>query len=132
MNCRNFFKIFSIGAVGYSIIEILWRGYTHWSMALTGGFCFSALCKLYRKMNRKTRLIKKCICGSFVITASEFLSGLIFNKLLRLNVWDYSDRKLNIAGQICPYFSFLWCILCLFVTQICDFVNKKLELTCHF
>ncbi|MEI3504505.1 MAG: hypothetical protein V8Q42_12985 [Anaerovoracaceae bacterium] len=33
------FVIFAIGATGYSVIEYLFRGYTHWSMALTGGAC---------------------------------------------------------------------------------------------
>ena len=29
--------VFAIGAVSYSLIEILWRGYTHWTMMITGG-----------------------------------------------------------------------------------------------
>jgi len=124
MNYRNFFKIFAIGALGYSIIEVLWRGYTHWSMSITGGFCFSALCNLYKKMSKTSHLMKKCVCGSIIITATEFISGVTFNKVLRLNVWDYSKNKLNIAGQICPLFSFLWCILCLPVTFVCNFLNK--------
>ena len=32
--------LFSIGAMGYGLIEILWRGYTHWSMLTAGGICF--------------------------------------------------------------------------------------------
>ena len=132
MNYRNFFKIFSVGAIGYSFIEIVWRRYTHWSMALTGGFCFSALFNLYSKMSNKVSLKNKCICGSIIITASEFISGVLFNKILKYNIWDYSNKKLNIAGQICPTFSFYWLILCLPVTQICDYINKNLELTWHF
>lgn len=125
MNYRFFIKTFSIGAVGYSFIEILWRGYTHWSMSITGGFCFTFLCKLYRKMSKPVHIIKKCLCGSIVITATEFISGVMFNKILKYNVWDYSKNKMNIAGQICPLFSFLWFILCLPVTHICDFINKN-------
>ena len=34
------FMLFSIGAVGYGLIEIIWRGYTHWSMLGAGGICF--------------------------------------------------------------------------------------------
>lgn len=33
-------SVFSIGAVGYSLLEILWRGNTHWTMTLAGGICF--------------------------------------------------------------------------------------------
>ena len=32
--------IFVVGEIGYSLLEILWRGYTHWTMSLTGGLCF--------------------------------------------------------------------------------------------
>ena len=32
--------VYSIGAVGYGIIEVLFRGYTHWSMLIAGGLCF--------------------------------------------------------------------------------------------
>lgn len=75
-------------------------------------------------MENSTEIIKKCICGSIVITASEFISGIIFNKIFKLDVWDYSKNKLNIAGQICPLFSFFWCILCLPVTLLCNYINK--------
>ena len=34
------FMLFSIGAVGYGLIEVMWRGYTHWSMLGAGGICF--------------------------------------------------------------------------------------------
>lgn len=128
MNYRNFFKLFSIGAIGYSILEIIWRGYTHWSMAITGGFCFTFLCRLYRIMSQFSSIIKKCICGSIVITATEFISGLIFNKCLKLKVWNYSRHKFNIIGQICPFFSFLWFVLCLFIIPLCSFLNKKVDL----
>ena len=41
--------IFLIGGLGYGLLEILWRGRTHWSMLLTGGVCFIALYKLFEK-----------------------------------------------------------------------------------
>ena len=36
--------IFLFGGVGYGLIELLWRGRTHPSMVLTGGFCFAIIC----------------------------------------------------------------------------------------
>ena len=38
--------IFSTGAVGYSLIEILARGYTHWTMTILGGLCLLGLYSL--------------------------------------------------------------------------------------
>ena len=32
--------LFLFGGIGYSFIEVLWRGFTHWSMFLLGGFCY--------------------------------------------------------------------------------------------
>ena len=32
---------FAIGSVLYGTIEILWRGYTHWTMLLAGGICLA-------------------------------------------------------------------------------------------
>ena len=35
--------IFLVGCVSYGMIEILFRGFTHWSMVLTGGACLVSL-----------------------------------------------------------------------------------------
>ena len=32
--------LFLIGGALYYVIEILWRGYSHWSMFILGGICF--------------------------------------------------------------------------------------------
>lgn len=40
---KEYAAVCTVGSVGYSAIEVLWRGFTHWTMALTGGvgFCCS-------------------------------------------------------------------------------------------
>lgn len=38
--------VFLIGGVTYAMIEIMWRGNTHWTMVLLGGLCFLTLYKL--------------------------------------------------------------------------------------
>ena len=50
---------------------------------------------------------------AFIITAVEFVFGVIFNIWLGLNVWDYSDEPLNFLGQICPGFVLMWMALSL-------------------
>ena len=42
------------------------------------------------------------------MTLVEFIAGLIFIKGLGVKLWDYSDRKGNIMGIICPTFSLIW------------------------
>lgn len=42
------------------------------------------------------------------MTAIEYVTGLLFIKGMHVKLWDYSDRKGNIQGIICPLFSLIW------------------------
>ena len=102
--------VFTVGSLAYSAIEILWRGYTHWTMMITGGICFVVLFRVFCKIAR-CQLWKKCMAGAGIITSIEFLAGCIVNLGLRMDVWDYSYLPFNLLGQICPLYSFLWGLL---------------------
>lgn len=117
--------LFSIGGAGYGLIEILWRRYTHWSMVLTGGTCFLMLYKIFKKIADKTKLWQKCLVGSTVITSIEYFVGCIVNIKLKLKVWDYSDMPMNLHGQICLFYSFLWGLLSIPIAALCHFIKKK-------
>lgn len=117
--------IYVIGAVGYSLLEIIWRGYTHWSMTITGGLCFSII-YLYNKHNKKHNLFSKCFIGALIITTIEFVVGCIVNIALGLNVWDYSRLHLNILGQISLLFCGLWFLLCFPVLYLCNYLQRKI------
>ncbi len=116
--------IFSIGSLGYGLLEILWRGYTHWSMLLTGGACFLSIYHLNPKM-KGINLTKKCFLFSGLITVYEFISGCFFNKILKLKVWDYSKHKGNILGQVCPLYSLLWFFLSFPLVYLCKFLKSN-------
>ena len=118
--------IFSVGAVGYGLLEILWRGYTHWSMALAGGICFSFFGVLGEKMKNKGLLLKGLMGGAF-ITAIEFLFGFIFNIMLKKKVWDYSKMPFNLAGQICLLYSVIWTGISIICIPLSCFLKKKLN-----
>ena len=108
-NWKNHAVLFGTGAVGYSLIEIAARGHTHWTMTLTGGVCAAALYHAHRKMRHKNIWIR-CGVGAAIITAAELLVGIAVNRMLKWNVWDYSDRFLNVMCQICPRFM-VYCFL---------------------
>ncbi len=110
-NIKCFINCFFLGALVYSLIELAWRGRTHWSMAVTGGTCFSLLCRIYACMTKR-RLWEKCLIGSAVISAIEFIAGYLINIKMKWKVWDYSHLPLNIMGQICPLYSAFWFVLC--------------------
>lgn len=92
--------VFLIGGVTYAMIEIMWRGNTHWTMVLLGGLCFLTLYKLFGYMSNYS-LIEKCVLGAIVITTLEFVVGCIVNLVFHMNVWNYSRMPLNLSGQIC-------------------------------
>lgn len=118
--------LFSVGGVGYALLEILWRRKTHWTMAVTGGIAFISLYNFF-KNNSKMKMLKKCISGSAIITGIEFCCGCVVNLKYKLNVWDYSNCRFNLKGQICPFYSFLWALLCVPVSRFCELINKKIS-----
>lgn len=117
--------VFSAGALGYGLIEVLYRGYTHWTMLLTGGACFSALYGINRRM-RKKPLWLRCLTGAAVITAAEYGVGMIVNRRLHMDVWDYSHLRGNIRGQICPQYMLAWFALCAPAFGLCRMLERRL------
>ncbi len=118
--------VFGIGAVGYGVVEILWRGYTHWTMILTGGVCLSCI-YLSERYNCDAPIWKRCLVGSLVISLSEILVGFVVNMLLDWNVWDYSSLPMNLFGQVCMLYSLLWFLLCLPVTKLCAWLRRIMD-----
>ncbi len=104
--------VFILGGISYGLIETLFRGYTHWSMVLTGGACVLTFYIMSEWMLAMP-LIFGAALGAVIITLYEFFVGLIVNLRLGWQVWDYSTMPGNIMGQICPTFTCLWFVLCL-------------------
>ena len=122
---REYSVVYLIGALGYGMLETLWRGFTHWSMLLTGGTCFLWIYVVnFKKLT--FGFWKKCMTGACIITLTEFVVGIIVNRIFRLNVWDYSGKRHNIFGQICVQYSILWFLLCIPVTMLCKRLKKTL------
>ncbi len=119
----KYILIFLIGSAGYSGLEVFWRGYTHWTMAVTGGACFLII-YLLNGVLRTENILLKCVAGSAVITAAEFLVGVTVNLILKWNVWDYSSLPFNFMGQICLKYSLLWFFLCMPLSGICTLISR--------
>lgn len=101
--------LFLIGGQLYTWIELLWRGFTHWTMFILGGGCFVIMGLLNEyKFLWKESLLKQSVISAVIITVFEFLTGCIVNLWLGWNVWDYSNLPLNLLGQICLYYFLLW------------------------
>ena len=110
------------GGLGYGLIECLFRGWTHWTMLIAGAVCFCllyALCSCSRAPRPWLWL-----AGSILITAVEFVCGMLVNVELGWNVWDYSDHFANLYGQICLLFSLLWFFLSVPLVELCRLLNR--------
>lgn len=107
-------KYFTLGTLGgavYVFIELLWRGYSHWSMFLLGGICFIALGLINEVIPWEMPLTAQMFIGCVIITVLEFITGCIVNLWLGWDVWDYSDLPYNLLGQISIMSSVGWYFL---------------------
>lgn len=121
---RELSLIFLIGGLGYGLLEIIFRGYTHWTMLVTGGVCF-LLFYMINFVLKTDSLIVRCLIATAIITTLEFIVGYIVNIIYKLNVWDYSNRVLNVMGQICLLYSGIWFSMGVPMTVIANFIKGK-------
>lgn len=115
--------IFSLGGIFYLMIEMLWRGYSHWSMFVLGGTCFLVIGLINEHSRGKIILPVQMLIGASTITILEFMVGYIVNIKLGLDVWSYYDMPYNIMGQVCLPYMILW----LFLSLGCIFVDDYLR-----
>ena len=56
---------------------------------------------------------KVCLFAAMALamTAIEYAAGILCLKVLKVRLWDYSQRWGNVQGIICPLFSFYWAVL---------------------
>ena len=124
-NKNNNLLMFIIFGLCYLLIEIIWRGYTHWTMFIVGGLC-GLLIGLINEKNKKMPLLKQCFISTIIVTVIEFISGCIINLYFNLNVWDYSTMPFNLLGQICLPYCLLWFLLSIAVIKLDDWIRAKI------
>lgn len=103
--------LFVVGGLVYILIELIWRGHTHISMFILGGICFVAIGLINEVFPWNLGLLWQSMIGAVIVTVLEFITGVIVNIWLGLNVWDYSNMPFNLLGQICLPFAFAWVAL---------------------
>lgn len=118
--------LFAIGGSTYYLIECIWRGYSHPSMAILGGLCFVIIGLLNEVYTWEMSLISQMLISSLIITALELTTGLIVNKWLNWGVWDYSRTPYNFMGQICLLYTNLWFLLSLPGILLDDYIRYRL------
>ena len=114
---------FALGAFIYTLLEIIWRGYTHWTMTLTGGVCLAVIF-MWSELMHESPSPLKWFLGALSITVIEFAVGCVVNLWLKQRVWDYSTMRFNVLGQVCFPFAALWYVISIPAFYLCDVIKK--------
>ena len=118
--------LFVIGSLIGWIIELFFRRFVSQKKWMNPGFLTGPYLPIYGFgvlvlyavsniplgiTNQIVDIIVRILIIGVGMTVVEFIAGLIFIKGLKVKLWDYSDRKGNILGIICPSFSLIWLVV---------------------
>ena len=123
---KKYFILGIIGGAIYVLLEMLWRGFSHWTMFLLGAVCFILIGLVNEVFEWDTPLLLQMLCSCAIIMTLEFITGCIVNLWLGWDVWDYSQYKFNILGQISLHSSVGWYFLSLVGIFLDDWLRYKL------
>lgn len=107
----------------YLIIELAWRGHTHWTMLPLAAVIFVCAGVLDERENPPPVWLQVVI-GTGIATALELAAGVVLNVWLGLGVWDYSGLPGNILGQICPQYTLAWAVLMVVSIRLENIMHK--------
>ena len=116
------------GGAVYFLMEVAWKTATgeperiSWTMLIVAMLLTVAVERCGYQLPWEVPLFLQALACSVLVTAVEFVSGLIINVWLGLGVWDYSHLPGNIMGQICPQFFLVWFALCMLFIPIFDWM----------
>ena len=110
----------------YCMIEILFRGWSHWSMfVLTGFLGLFCVDSINNTLSFDCDYIVQILISTILCTIGEGISGIILNVWLQLNVWDYSKMTFGtfFFGQCNVLFCFAWMLIISIIIFYCDAYN---------
>ena len=118
--------LFVIGSLFGWVLELFFRRFVSQKKWMNPGFLTGPYLPIYGSgvvvlyaisniplgiNNEVWDIITRILIIGVGMTLIEFIAGLIFIKGLKVKLWDYSDRKGNIMGLICPSFSLAWLLV---------------------
>lgn len=104
--------LWTVGGCLYYGFEMLFRGFSHWTMFVLGGICFDFFAMQGVMVNWEDPLWRQILRCIVFVTSMEFVTGIIVNKWLGMAVWDYSNLPFSLFGQICLPFMIIFSGLC--------------------
>lgn len=104
--------LWMLGGTIYYSFEMIFRGFSHWTMFVLGGICMMFFAFQGKAVRWREALWKQVLRCTIFVTACEFITGIIVNKWFELAVWDYSNQPFQLFGQICLPFAVIFSGLC--------------------
>jgi len=95
-------------------------------MFIVGGICFVVIGGINNWFPWSLGFLWQAIIGALAITVIELITGLIINVWLGLAVWDYSNIRFNVLGQISLLFTILWIPVAALGVWLDDFLRWKI------
>lgn len=123
---REYIFLWALGGTIYYLLEILFRGFSHWSMFILGGFALCFCTFQGETMKWTEGLWIQVLRATVFVISLEFVTGIIVNKYLQIGVWDYSDQPFNLWGQICIPFMILFSGLIVLAIWLGGEINYRL------
>lgn len=118
--------LFLIGGILYYLVEIAYRGHSHYTMFILGGLCFLLIGSLNETaFEWNMALNSQMTISAFIVTFFELVTGIVLNMGFNLNIWDYSDMPYNLLGQICLLYFCFWYLLSLPAILVDDYLRDK-------
>lgn len=115
--------LFLIGGSAYYLIEVLYRGYSHYSMFILGGICFVFAGLQNEYIEWEYPFWKQVLRTEAFVLIGEFITGCIVNLWLGMNVWDYSNMPFNLLGQVSLLYAILFIPLCALAIILDDYIR---------
>ena len=100
--------LWAVGGCLYYGFEMIFRGFSHWSMFLLGGICLLFFWLQGSKTEWSDPMWVQVIRCTIFVVSCEFITGIIVNKWLGWGVWDYSEEPFHLFGQICLPFAVIF------------------------
>lgn len=66
----------------------------------------------------ENNLVILYVASVIIVTLIEGLTGFALDKIFHHKWWDYSEQPFNIGGYVCPIFSLVWGVACIFIVKV--------------
>ena len=109
------------------IIEVVYRSITQRQL-INAGFLYGPLIPIYgfgaifiiflEFLIHAWPLPVKFAVYGVLLTALEYGTGFLFEKIFKLKLWDYSKNKFNFHGRVCLLFSAFWTAMALIFVMV--------------